>query len=743
MTSASAISAAGPSSSSSPSCPSQLELFVSPLKSSVFDEPFEVAGRTLRLTFRSGLASFPTNGSDADTLVQNAEAALRHAKETGEQYEHYALDIHSSIAERIALEHRLQTAIDERQFELYYQPQVGMQSQRIEAVEALLRWNDPERGLVSPAAFLPVLEASGLIVPVGDWVLERALQDCRRWHDLGLATVRVAVNVSPLQLRRRAFVPLVLELLSRHLSGVEHCGLDLEITETAVLQDLESASRKLQVLRDAGVRIALDDFGTGYSSLGLLPTLPVDLLKIDRSFVSGLPARRASATLVASIIQLASAFQLVTVAEGVETPEQLVHVAADELQPDAGLSAWGARFGGETRNAFRRYAVNPVAFRSGETEPHGGRTPAAIDCRRRFGCLRRGRAGVRGRLARRCAVPAQPATRTRDDESQHGRGNRVPRSVDCPSSTPREVATPVGHAGNRCRRHRCRHPHREPARMESRRRSVARGGRERRRAWDPRPTLACGRPGALLLASATLCTDSAAGRVLKSVTSILALLIAWLALTGYVFGADALYRFALRTIALHSAALFAVLAIGALASTPSCWLIEVIFAQGAGGVVARWLLAPAALAPPTLGWVFSLGESLQIYSRPFSWALYAMASSTGSIALILLLARRIMVLDAQRSRATQLSLHDPLTGLANRRAFDERLEASMALAQRYGHPLSLLMVDVDNFKSYNDVYGHPAGDELLRVLSDLLRSFARKTRRGRAHRGEELCHRAP
>ena len=299
------------------------EGFISPLDRAVFAEPYSIEGRTLRITFRSGLARFPADGSAADTLVQRAEAALRHAKGTGEQYEHYVLDIHSGIADRIALEHRLQTAIDEQQFEVYYQPQFSMHSHRIESVEALLRWNDPDQGVVSPAAFLPALEASGMIVSVGNWVLQRALEDCRRWHDQGLPAMRVAVNVSALQLRRRGFVPTVLDSLRRCLGETTGFGLDLEITETAMLQDLDSATSKLQELRSAGVRIALDDFGTGYSSLGLLPRLPVDLLKIDRTFVSGLPAQRSSAALVASIIQLASAFRLVTIAEGVETPEQL------------------------------------------------------------------------------------------------------------------------------------------------------------------------------------------------------------------------------------------------------------------------------------------------------------------------------------------------------------------------------------------------------------------------------------
>ncbi|HUJ27982.1 MAG TPA: EAL domain-containing protein, partial [Myxococcales bacterium] len=293
------------------------------LESAVFGEPFSVEGRTLRVACRSGAARFPEDGHDCSTLLQKAEAALRHAKETGERYLHYRMQMHSELVERLSLEHRLHAALDEQQFELYYQPQISLTSGRIESVEALLRWNDPERGLVTPAAFLPVLESSGLIVPVGQWVFERALRDCASWQALGRAPTRVAVNVSALQLQRRDFVPRLLELFARAPPAAAGFGIDLEITETALLQDLEATSRKLRELRAAGARIALDDFGTGYSSLGLLSKLPVDSLKIDRSFITGLPNDAASVSLTSSIIGLALALGLVTVAEGVETQAQL------------------------------------------------------------------------------------------------------------------------------------------------------------------------------------------------------------------------------------------------------------------------------------------------------------------------------------------------------------------------------------------------------------------------------------
>src|SRR6185503_4809151 len=241
------------------------------LDSSVFRDPFEIEGHTMRVSFKSGIARYAGVGEDGNTLVQRAEAALKQAKASGEQYLHYQLQMHSELAERLSLEHRLRTALDEEQFVLYYQPQVNVATGHIDSVEALLRWQDPQEGLVAPAKFLPVLESSGMIVAVGDWVLRKAADDCRRWQRLGLGPVRVSVNVSALQVRRRTFVESVLKASTGWAR--DGYGLDIEITETGLLQDLEGTSRKLRELRNVGLRIAIDDFGTGYSSLGLLSKL--------------------------------------------------------------------------------------------------------------------------------------------------------------------------------------------------------------------------------------------------------------------------------------------------------------------------------------------------------------------------------------------------------------------------------------------------------------------------------------
>ncbi len=288
----------------------------------MFAEPFLIQGRQIPVSVRSGIATYPDNGQDAGTLVQNAEAALKTAKAGGEKMLRHRPGMNGALAERLATEHRLRGALERHQFVLFYQPKVAIVSGRIVGVEALLRWSDPVRGLMAPNAFLPILESTGLIGPVGEWALKQAAEDCQRWASLGFPAVRVAVNAAPVQLRRRDFAVKVIDA-SAALDGQKGWGLDIEITEGALLDDASWTLRTLRVLRGAGVRVAIDDFGTGYSSLSRLSQLPVDTLKIDRSFTSRLPDNAAGCTVVGTIIGLARAFNMTTVAEGVETREQL------------------------------------------------------------------------------------------------------------------------------------------------------------------------------------------------------------------------------------------------------------------------------------------------------------------------------------------------------------------------------------------------------------------------------------
>jgi diguanylate cyclase (GGDEF)-like protein len=287
----------------------------------MFEKPFRIEAHDVPVTVKSGLACRGSGSLDAEALVQNAEAGLRQAKAAGEQYHHHRLDLSSKLAARLALEHRLRGALDNDRYIIYYQPKIDITTGRLEGVEALLRWDDPERGIVSPAEFLPILESTGMIVSVGEWALHHVAADCRRWQAAGLQPVHVAVNCSPLQLRRPRFAEQVLDIVAGWTGG--GWGLDLEITESLLIDPESAEVLQLRCLRNAGVRMAIDDFGTGYSSLSRLSDLPVDTLKIDRSFINGLPGDRASARLVPTVISLARAFDLMTVAEGVETRAQL------------------------------------------------------------------------------------------------------------------------------------------------------------------------------------------------------------------------------------------------------------------------------------------------------------------------------------------------------------------------------------------------------------------------------------
>ncbi len=285
------------------------------------DNAFHLHGADFTITPKIGVALFPEDGADADTLVRNAEAALKQAKMAGNRYLFYTQKMTDTVAGKLAMENHLRHALDHDEFVLHYQPKMKLASGKVTSVEALLRWNNPDDGLVLPGLFIPILEETGLINEVGRWVLHKAAEDYLRWLDAGLAAVPIAVNVSPLQLRDRGFIDEIAQVIARDARLAD--GLELEITESVIMADAGHSIVSLQAIRSLGVRIAIDDFGTGYSSLSQLAKLPVDTLKIDRSFVIDMTASQQGLALVATIIKLAHSLQLHVVAEGVETEEQL------------------------------------------------------------------------------------------------------------------------------------------------------------------------------------------------------------------------------------------------------------------------------------------------------------------------------------------------------------------------------------------------------------------------------------
>src|SRR6266852_3035831 len=297
-----------------------------------FGPPYVVGGTELRVSAKAGIAMFPTDGADADALFGNAEAALKKAKATGDRYLFHTQQMTERIGEKLALENKLRQAMEKEQFVLHIQPQVDTVTRRIESVEALIRWQSPELGLVPPLQFIPLLEETGLILEVGAWALRRAVLDHRTWMERGLPAPRIAVNVSPIQLRKRDFVASVEEAMR---PGAVPPGIDLEITESLVMEDIEATMKKLEALRVRGMSIAIDDFGTGYSSLAYLARLPVHSLKIDRSFIITMLKDPATMTLVSTIISLAHSFNLKVVAEGVDAEEQasaLKRLGCDQMQ---------------------------------------------------------------------------------------------------------------------------------------------------------------------------------------------------------------------------------------------------------------------------------------------------------------------------------------------------------------------------------------------------------------------------
>jgi len=299
----------------------------------IIEAPFAVEGKELRIAITAGVAVFPTDGEDADTLFRNAEAALEKAKESGERYLFYRPEMNSRVAETLLLENKLRQAIKKDQFVLHYQPKVDGKSGHISGLEALIRWQDPETGLIPPVKFIPILEETGMILEVGQWAIRKALEDSRRWRMKDGRPPRIAVNVSPIQLRQRNFVEAVRRSVED--AGVEGCQLDLEITEGLIMRDIEENIQKLSAIREMGLQIAVDDFGTGYSSLAYLAKLPVNALKIDRSFIVTMTSNPQSMTIVSTIISLAHSLDLKVIAEGVDAEEQarsLRLLNCDEMQ---------------------------------------------------------------------------------------------------------------------------------------------------------------------------------------------------------------------------------------------------------------------------------------------------------------------------------------------------------------------------------------------------------------------------
>ena len=288
----------------------------------VFSRPFEVAGHELTVTPSLGISIYPHDGGDLETLLRNADTAMYRAKEMGRNsFQFYASEMNTTTLDRLLMESNLRRALVQNEFILHYQPLVNLETGLIIGVEALIRWLHPELGVIMPDRFIHVAEETGLINPIGDWVLCEACRQAKAWCDAGLPPICMAVNVAPVQFRQAGFVEMVAGALAT--SGLEAARLELELTERTVMHDADINMGTLSALHRMGVELSLDDFGTGYSSLAYLKRFPVGKLKIDRSFVNDLETDPDDWAIASTIVSMGRSLRMTVLAEGVEKVEQL------------------------------------------------------------------------------------------------------------------------------------------------------------------------------------------------------------------------------------------------------------------------------------------------------------------------------------------------------------------------------------------------------------------------------------
>jgi len=293
--------------------------------------PVEIAGHEIHITPSIGISHYPNDATDVQQLLKHADSAMYQAKDAGRAtVRFFTGDLNFLLAKRLEIESRLRKAIENEEFFLRYQPQVDLESGRISGMEALLRWNDPKKGEVSPNEFIPVAEELGLIVPIGEWVFRTACRQLKRWESDGVAPDTVSINVSPRQFMSRKLVPTLLAIVRE--TGADPRRIELEITETMIMRNIEQSIETLAQLKAAGMHVAVDDFGVGYSSLNQLTRLPASSMKIDRSFISNLPGDLPSGSITEAIIAMAKRLKLRVIAEGVENRAQLEFLKANHCE---------------------------------------------------------------------------------------------------------------------------------------------------------------------------------------------------------------------------------------------------------------------------------------------------------------------------------------------------------------------------------------------------------------------------
>jgi len=330
-------------------------------------EPFNLCGHDIYMTLSMGVAIYPLHNGDKEQFINNAESAMHYSKNSGgNRISCFETKMITSGKRRLFIESDLRKAIDKEQFEVYYQPQVSVETRRLIGMEALIRWQHPKYGLISPDDFIPIAEETGLILPIGEWVLEQAARQVAQWTESGYGYLRVGVNISPLQFESKSLIKTVEKVLAK--TRLPPCCLDLELTESSAMRDLKQTITLLNMLREMDVQTSLDDFGTGYSSLSYLNTMPLHTLKIDRAFVRDINGNGRHGELAKMIISMCHALGLNVIAEGVETEEQMQF-----LLQNACIEAQGYLFSRpvnsqEFEKILKQYGNTGIAYDRPETQ---------------------------------------------------------------------------------------------------------------------------------------------------------------------------------------------------------------------------------------------------------------------------------------------------------------------------------------------------------------------------------------
>jgi diguanylate cyclase (GGDEF)-like protein len=302
----------------------------------LFKKSFQIESHEVVITPSIGISVYPDDGNNVDILLKNADTAMYHAKEQGKNnYQFYKQSMNISTLERLDLENNLRKALDQNEFILHYQPLLDIKSGQIIGVEALVRWIHPEKGMIYPLEFIPTAEETGLIMPLGEWVLSTACKQNKSWQEAGLPPVRVTINISSVQFSQKNFIETVRNVL--HESGLSPQYLELEMTESILMQTKDTTISTLKALKSLGIRLAIDDFGTGYCSLNYLKSFPIDTLKIDQLFVRDLVTSQDDKAIINAIIALGHSLRLEVVAEGVEIDQQLEYLSAKGIDTGQGF----------------------------------------------------------------------------------------------------------------------------------------------------------------------------------------------------------------------------------------------------------------------------------------------------------------------------------------------------------------------------------------------------------------------